>query len=147
MGPRDLRLVGVHKRPSANHVDTSDDEVVDPVGAGEDEPGDRIVGTAELEPVRPPDGDVRALADFEGADVGAPKEGRSTSGRETQGFAHGHRIAAAATAGDEQRLLDLEEEVSALIRCGAVDTETDADVAIEEVAHGSDTGSEPQVRG
>jgi hypothetical protein len=58
----DLALVGPHKMAVADDLLAADVETLDSVGAREDEPGDEIVGTAELEPVRPPDGYVRALA-------------------------------------------------------------------------------------
>ena len=55
-------------------------------------------------------------------------------------------VRAAAAARDEQRLLDLEEEVAALVRGRAVDAEPDADARVEQLAHGRDAGAEAQVR-
>ena len=56
------------------------------------------------------------------------------------------RRRAAAPARDEQRLLDLEEQVAALVRRRAVDAEPDAHARVDQVAHGRDAGPEPQVR-
>ena len=72
MGARDLRLVRADKRASSHDVVAADDEAVDAVRAGEHQAGDVVVGAAELEPVRPPDGEVGLLARLERADVVAP---------------------------------------------------------------------------
>ena len=93
---------------------------------------------AELETVDPPDGEVRALARLERADVVAAEHGGAAAGAEREGVADGHRRRPAAAAGDEQRLLDLEEEVAPLVRGRAVDAEPDAHVRAEEAAHGRD---------
>ncbi len=62
MSARDLALVGAHERPVANDLVAADDQPVDAMRPREDEPGDRVGGPAELETVRPPDGEVGALA-------------------------------------------------------------------------------------
>src|SRR5205814_10045762 len=56
------------------------------------------------------------------------------------------RLRAAAGAGDEQRLLDLEEEVAALVGRRAVDAEPDADAGVEELAQRRHAGAESHVR-
>ena len=117
-------------------------------GAGrEDESGDEIVGAAELEAVGAPDGDVGALARLERADVVAPQHRGAAARAESDRLARRHRGSPPAAARDEQRLLDLEEQVAALVRRRAVDAEADADARVEEVAHRRDAGAEPQVRG
>ena len=125
----------------------ADDEPVDAVRAGEDDSGHGVVGAAELEAVGAPDGEVGALARLERADVVTAEHGRAAARAEPDRVARRHRRAAAAAARDEQRLLDLEEEVAALVRGGAVDAEADADARVEHVAHRRDAGAEPQVRG
>ena len=49
-------------------------------------------------------------------------------------------------ARDEQRLLDLEQQVAALVRRRAVDAEADAHARVEQVAHRRDARAEPEVR-
>ena len=49
--------------------------------------------------------------------------------------------------GDEERLLDLDEEVAALVRGGAVDAEPDPRAGVEQGAHRRDARAETQVRG
>ena len=56
-------------------------------------------------------------------------------------------VGPAAAARDEQRLLDLEEEVGALVRRRAVDAEPDRRARVDELAHRRDPGAEAQVRG
>ena len=51
MRASDLRLVGAHERASADDVLAADDEPLDAVRPGEDEPRDEVLGAAELEPV------------------------------------------------------------------------------------------------
>ena len=58
-----------------------------------------------------------------------------------------HRAGPAAAAGDEQRLLHLEEEVAALVRRRPVDAEPDVDPGVDELAHRGDAGAEAEVRG
>src|SRR5207248_4494337 len=50
-------------------------------------------------------------------------------------------------AGDEQGLLELEEQVATLVRGRAVDAEPDADAGVEQRSHRGDSRAEPQVRG
>ena len=100
----------------------------------------------ELEPVGAPDREVGALARLERADVVAPEHRGAAARAEPQRLAGGQRLRAAAPARDEQRLLDLEEEVAALVRGRAVDAEPDAHARVEQVAHGRDARAEPQVR-
>ena len=54
---------------------------------------------------------------------------------------------AAAAARDEQRLLDLEHQVAALVRGRAVDAEADVHAGVEHLAHRRHAGAEAQVRG
>ena len=62
MGRERSRLSsGANERASAHDVLAPDDEPVDPVRAGEDEPRDGVVGPAELQPVGRPDREVRLL--------------------------------------------------------------------------------------
>ena len=135
------------RRPSRTTSSPPTYQAVDPVRGREDERGDEILGAAELEPVDPPDREVGALARLERADVVSAEHGGAAAGAERERVADGHRLRPAAAAGDEQRLLDLEEEVAALVRGGAVDAEPDAHVRVEELAHRRDPGAEPQVRG
>ena len=75
MDTGDLILVGLDEVAVADDFLAAD---VQPVGAmrrRQDEAGDGIAGAAELEPVRPPDGDVGALAGLERADVVAAAVG------------------------------------------------------------------------
>src|SRR6266511_2866197 len=108
---RDLRLVAGDEVPVPNDLFAADVEAVDAVRPGEDEACDRVRGAAELQPVRSPDGEVRAFPGREPADV-VPAEDRRTAARaEVQRVACRQRLRPTAGAGDEQRLLDLEEEV------------------------------------
>ena len=140
-------LVGPDEPAAADDVLAADDEAVDAVRPREHEPGDGIGRAAELQPVDPPDGEVGALAGLERADVLAAQHRRAAARAEPQRLAHGQRGRAAAAARDEQRLLDLEEEVAALVRGGAVDAEPDAHAGVEQVAHRRDARAEAQVRG
>jgi hypothetical protein len=58
----DRALIGPDKVAVTHDFFAVDVEAIDPVRPREDEPGDEIVRTAELEPVRPPNGYVCALA-------------------------------------------------------------------------------------
>ena len=100
-----------------------DDEPVDAMRRREDEPGDGILGAAELEAVRAPDREVGALARLERADVVAAEHGRAAACPEAKRLARGHRPRPAAPARDEQRLLHLAEQVAPLVRRRAVDAE------------------------
>jgi hypothetical protein len=62
---RDLGLVCVDKGSVAHDRLTADDQAVDAMGACEDDARHAIVGPAELEAVRPPHGEVGALAGLE----------------------------------------------------------------------------------
>ena len=110
-------------------------------------PATRSSAPRELEPVGAPHREVGALAGLERADVVAPEHGRAAAGAEPDRVPGRHRGAAAATARHEQRLLDLEEEVAALVRRRPVDAEADADAGVEHVPHGRHAGAEPEVRG
>ena len=75
MGTRDLVLVRMDESAAAHDVLALDDEPIDPVRRREDEPGDRILGAAELEAVGPPDREVGTLPRLERADVVAAEDG------------------------------------------------------------------------
>ena len=75
---------------------------------------------------------------------GAPRRRRASPSRSASRAVIA--VAAAPPARDEQRLLDLEEEVAPLVRGRAVDAETDAHARVEQRPHGGDAGAEPQVR-
>ena len=114
--------------PVADDFLAADVEPVDAVRAGEDEAGDGIRGAAELEAVGAPDGEVGTLARARAAPMSSrpsteapPRVPSRRASRTVIAFGP------AARAGDEQRLLDLEEEVAALVRRRAVDAEADAD--------------------
>src|SRR5581483_1171330 len=122
----DLLLVGANQAAAADDLLATDVQPVDPVRRRQDEPGDRVrLRAPELEAVRPPDGDVRALPRRQLPDVVAAEHGCAAARPEPERLAHSHRGRAAAAAGDEQRLLDLEEEIAALVRGRAVDAEPD----------------------
>src|SRR6266516_3552072 len=124
----DLGFIGTDEMPVADDLLAADVETIDPMRAREDEPGDGIVGTAELEPVGAPDRDVGALAGRELADVVASEHRRPTTRAEPQGLPRVQRLRAAAGTRDEQRLLHLQEEIAAFVRGGAVDSQPDSDV-------------------
>ena len=73
------------------------------------------------------------------ADVVPAEHRRAAARPEPQRLAYGHRARAAAAPRDEQRLLDLEEEVAALVRGRAVDAEPDRRARVDQLAHGRDT--------
>ena len=66
---RDLGFVGAHEPALAHDVLAGDHQPVDPMWATEDEACDRVGRARELEAVRPPDGEVGALARLERAEV------------------------------------------------------------------------------
>ena len=76
---RDLGFVGAHEPALAHDVLAGDHQPVDAMRAAEDEAGDRVVGAGELEPVRPPDGEVGALARLERAEVVALQHRRAAA--------------------------------------------------------------------
>jgi len=78
---RDLGLVGPHEMALADDFLAADVETIDSVGPREDEPGDEIVGAAELQAVRPPDGEVGALSRRELADIVAAEHRQRVAGR------------------------------------------------------------------
>src|SRR5437899_717363 len=57
------------------------------------------------------------------------------------------RLRPTAHTGDQQRLLDLQEEVAALVRCGTVDPESNAHALVQQSPNGGDARSEPHIRG
>ena len=83
----DLRLVGAHERTPAHDVLAADDETVDAMWPGEHQRRHEVVRTAELEAVRPPDGEVRLLPRLQRADVVPAQHLRAASGAESQGLA------------------------------------------------------------
>ena len=110
----------------------ADDQPVDAMRPADDQVADEILGAAELEPVRAPDGEVGALARRERADVVAAQHLGAAARREAQRVARGQRRRAAAAARDEQRVLHVDEEVAALVRGAAVDAEPDAHAGVEQ---------------
>src|SRR5437879_4992675 len=128
---RDLAFVGPEQVAVADDLVAPDIEPVDSMGAREDEPGDKIFGAAELEPVGPPDRQICTLPGRELTDVVASEHGRAAPRPESQRGAGSQRRRAAACACNEERLLDLEKEIATLIRGGAVDAQADTDVCIE----------------
>src|SRR5439155_8655593 len=103
------------------------------MGPCEHESGDEIDRAGELEPVVPPDGEVGLFAELERADVVAPEHGRTAAGRQAEGVPCGQRRRSAPPTSGEQRLLDLEEEIAALVRGRAVDAEADPHARVDEV--------------
>ena len=91
MLPGDLVHVGADEAPLPHDLLAADVEAVDAVRRRQHEPGDRVLGAAELEAVGAPDRDVRALAGLERADVVASEDGRTAPGRQAQGLARRHR--------------------------------------------------------
>ncbi|MGH3105259.1 MAG: hypothetical protein ACRDN6_14305, partial [Gaiellaceae bacterium] len=69
MSARNLVLVGANELAVSDDVLAADDEPVDAVRPRQHEGGHRVVGAAELEPVGAPDGQIRAPARLEHADV------------------------------------------------------------------------------
>src|SRR6266516_6919062 len=144
---RDLALISPCKVAVTDDLFAVDVEAIHSVGSRQDEPSDEIVRAAELEAIRPPDGDVCALAWRELADVIATKYRRAAPCAEPQGLADIHCLRAATGARDEQGLLDLDEEVAALVRGRPVDTESDPYICIEQLAHPRDSRPESHVGG
>src|SRR4029078_2752804 len=62
-------------------------------------------------------------------------------------YARIRRVAAAPSAGDEKRLLDLQEEVAPLVRGRAVDAEADAHARVAQRPPRGDARAEAEVRG
>src|SRR3990170_546869 len=142
----DLLLGGADEAAVPYDLLAADVEAVHPVRAGEDEPGHRVVGAAELEAVGAPDCEVGALPRLDRADVVAPQDGGAAARAERERLARGHGFGPTAPARHEQRLLHLEEEIATLVRGGAVHAEPDPDAGVDHVAHGRDAGAEPEVR-
>src|SRR6266516_3185723 len=111
-----LALVGPDEVAVANDLLASDVETIDSLRSREDEPGDEIVGTTELEPVGAPDREVGSLPGRELTDVVASEHRRAASRAQPQRVARSQCSRPAARPRDEQRLLDLEEEVAPLVR-------------------------------
>ena len=141
-----LVFVGVDEAAVRDDLLAADEEPGDAVWAREHQAGDRVLGPAELEPVRPPDGEIRLLAGLDRADVVAREHLSAAAGAQPRRLARGQRLRAAAAAGDQQRLLDLESEVAPLVRGRSVDAESDRDACVHELPHRSDACTEPQVR-
>src|SRR5207302_810979 len=116
------------RRPEEEPVDTGLEprgELADAAVAVGLTGGDELV-LPELDADRAPDRAVRALAGGRLADVVPAEDGCAAARAEPQGVACGERLRAVARARNEQGLLDLEEEVAALVRRRAVDAEADA---------------------
>ena len=143
---RELPFVCTNEVAVVDDFLSADEEAIDPMWACEDEPRDQIVGATELQAVGSPDGDVRPFTDGQLANVGTAKHGGAPACPEPERLAGAERLRTAARAGDEQCLLDLEEEVAALVRGRAVDAEPDPDVRVDQIAHARDARAEPHVR-
>src|SRR6266516_153854 len=146
MVPGDLVFVRPDEPALPDYLVAADVEPVDAVRCRQDEAGDRIGGAGELEPVGAPHGDVGPLARLERADVVTPEHGGAAPRAQPQRVPDGQGRRAAAPACDEQRLLDLEQQVAALVRRRAVDPEPNANARVEEVADRRDAGTETEVR-
>src|SRR5919197_3741339 len=143
----DLLLVGAEEPAVADDFLAGDIQPVDAVRGGEDEAGNRVARAAELEAVRPPHGEVGALAGLERAEVVAAEERRAAARAELERLADGECGRAVAAAGEEERLLHFEEEVAALVRGRAVDAEADAHARVAQGPHPGEARSQPEVRG
>jgi hypothetical protein len=111
----DVRFVCPDEVSVADDLVAAYQQPVDPVRPAEDERRDGIVCACELEPLGRPDRDIRAPSALDRADV-VTAENRCAAARcEPERLAHGHGVRPAEPAGDEQRLLGLEGEVSALV--------------------------------
>jgi len=144
---RDRVFVGPDEPAVTHDFVAADVEPIDAMRRREDQSCELISGAGELEDVRTPDRDVGSPSCLERADVVPPQDLGATARRQPKRLADGHCSWPAAPSRDEQRLLDFEEEVAALVRGGAVNTEPDAGSGIEQVSDRRDSGSEPQVRG
>src|SRR6266550_6930821 len=109
---------------------------------GQDQSCNQIAGTAELQAVRSPDSDVRALSRRELADVVATEQRRAATRAESQSLAGVHCRRPTSGARDEQGLLDLQEEVAALVRGRPVDAKSDSYFRVQQFAHARDAGPE-----
>ena len=94
-------------------------------------PATRSSAPPSSSPSVAPDREVGLLARLERPDVVAAEHLRAAARREPERLARGHRLAAAAAARDEERLLDLHEQVAPLVRRGAVDAEPDAHAGVD----------------
>src|SRR5262249_9560538 len=138
----DLLLGGAHERAVSDDVLAPDDQPLDAVRRGEHKPGEQILGTAELEAVGPPDRQVGTAAGLDGAEVVTAEHRGAASCAEAERLPWGQGGRAAATAGDEQRLLDVEEQVAALVRGRAVDADPDPYARVEQCPNRRDAGAE-----
>ena len=90
-----------------------------------DESGDRVRGPGQLEHVGAPDREIGGTPRLERAEVGAAEHAGAAASPEPEGVAGGQRGRAVAAARDQQRLLDVEEQIASLVRCRAVDAEAE----------------------
>jgi hypothetical protein len=98
----DLDLVGPDEVAVADDLFSRDAEAIDAVRRGQDEAGERVgLGPAELEAVRPPDGDVCPLARRQLSDVVAAERFCAPARPQPQRVPHRHRRQPPAPAGDE----------------------------------------------
>ena len=144
----DLRLVGTDELAVADDVAAADEQPVDPVRGREDEARDGVVGAAELEPVRPPDREVGALAGLERADVVAaaaraapPRVASRSASRALSAPApprpRATRSACFTSKKRSPRSFDAEPSTPSPTR----------DAGVEQLANRRDAGAEPEVRG
>ncbi len=118
--PTRAQLAVAHDRAAA------DEQQLDRARRAQDERGDGIGDAGVLEPVEPPQRDVGELAGLERAElVVAAEAARAVDRRERQRLARGHRRRPAGEAGEEQRLAQLERQLTGLVGGGAVDAEAD----------------------
>jgi hypothetical protein len=75
VGASDLLLGGTDEPAVADDVLAADDQPVDRVRGREDEPRDEVLGAAELEAVRAPDGEIGAAAGLDRAEVSPAQDG------------------------------------------------------------------------
>jgi hypothetical protein len=116
MVPGDLLLICTHEATVPDDLLAADVEPVDPVRSGKDKPRDQVPGPCHFQRVSSPHRDVCPLARLERAEIVPSENGSAAFRTEPQSVARRHRRGAAADARDEQRLLDLEEQVAALVR-------------------------------
>src|SRR6184192_3643751 len=129
----DLVFVRANELPVEHDLFTGHVETIHRMRPREDQPSHGIVCAAELEEVRAPDGEVGALARRKLTNVVTAEDRGAAPRRQAQSLSRRHCFRPAASARDEQRLFDLEEEIASFIRGGAVDSEADPYVCIQEV--------------
>src|SRR6266536_5238002 len=146
MVPRDLLLVGVHETAVADDLLAADVEPVGPMRGRKNKPRDQVPGPRHFKRVRSPHREVCTFARLDRAEIITAEDRCASARPEPQRVARRQRGGSAARACDKQGLLDLEEEVAALVRGRAVHAEPDANMRIEQRTNGSDARAEAHVR-